>query len=369
MRLGEAFDVLGVPESATIDEVRAAHRKRAKETHPDAGGSAREFIQVQAAYEILCGFFQADSGDPSIDVPEELRAIIDDLVRSFRQYSAKSETLCDEAFDAFDKSIREHIQMASRGDLKHFSDTFRSGWNTLITNLFQGFNTQSRELVRKYESWFDHTMEDTFEEMYKAELKGYRSSPRFYVYGVALFAVGVWIAVAGNFQPTFLGYVERAVAAIAPLAALPFVYWIDCYNRKKSPAEVRTLSIAVFHLDSGAEFQGSAALKQGTRNTVTAGLAGAAIGDLISRGIGVPFVGLAAGLVVGGVVDRIAHPTATIRSAILAEYEQLMEFARPQITAYVVEHNRKLMNDIQADIERSYKDGVRKTVLMLAAQN
>ncbi len=36
-------------------QLTQAYRRRARETHPDAGGSEREFIQVQQAYERLQG--------------------------------------------------------------------------------------------------------------------------------------------------------------------------------------------------------------------------------------------------------------------------------------------------------------------------
>lgn len=47
------YEVLGVPASATADEVRRAFRRRMRETHPDAGGSAAEFTAVQAAWAVL----------------------------------------------------------------------------------------------------------------------------------------------------------------------------------------------------------------------------------------------------------------------------------------------------------------------------
>jgi len=45
--------VLGVDRGAGEDEVRRAYRQRAKEVHPDQGGSRREFRIVKAAYEEL----------------------------------------------------------------------------------------------------------------------------------------------------------------------------------------------------------------------------------------------------------------------------------------------------------------------------
>jgi hypothetical protein len=45
------WTVLGVSPQASDDEVRAAYRALARQTHPDAGGEQDAFVRVQAAYE------------------------------------------------------------------------------------------------------------------------------------------------------------------------------------------------------------------------------------------------------------------------------------------------------------------------------
>lgn len=47
------YEVLGVAATATDDELRKAYRRRLRETHPDAGGSAAQFHAVQAAWELV----------------------------------------------------------------------------------------------------------------------------------------------------------------------------------------------------------------------------------------------------------------------------------------------------------------------------
>ena len=44
------YEVLGIEPG---DDVKAAYRKRARETHPDRGGSAEEFEIVHRAYKLL----------------------------------------------------------------------------------------------------------------------------------------------------------------------------------------------------------------------------------------------------------------------------------------------------------------------------
>jgi len=48
----QAFAALGLPDTATPDEVRAKWRKLCMIHHPDRGGNAAEFNTVRQAYKI-----------------------------------------------------------------------------------------------------------------------------------------------------------------------------------------------------------------------------------------------------------------------------------------------------------------------------
>ncbi len=48
-----AWSVLGLSPGSSPDELKQAYRKRALETHPDQGGDAERFQQVQRAYDRL----------------------------------------------------------------------------------------------------------------------------------------------------------------------------------------------------------------------------------------------------------------------------------------------------------------------------
>lgn len=52
------YDVLGLPASATADEIKSAYRRLARSCHPDVrasggGAAAEEFMRVHAAYSTL----------------------------------------------------------------------------------------------------------------------------------------------------------------------------------------------------------------------------------------------------------------------------------------------------------------------------
>lgn len=51
------YDVLGVNQSATQDQIKLAYRKLSKQHHPDISGGSKEseriFLEVQEAYKVL----------------------------------------------------------------------------------------------------------------------------------------------------------------------------------------------------------------------------------------------------------------------------------------------------------------------------
>jgi len=47
------YKILGVDKNASVDVVKSAHRKLVKQHHPDTGGDAEKFKEIQEAYEVL----------------------------------------------------------------------------------------------------------------------------------------------------------------------------------------------------------------------------------------------------------------------------------------------------------------------------
>lgn len=47
------YKTLGVPRTATADEIKSAYRKLARVYHPDAGGDEEKFKEINEAYEVL----------------------------------------------------------------------------------------------------------------------------------------------------------------------------------------------------------------------------------------------------------------------------------------------------------------------------
>jgi len=53
MSMENFYEVLGVTENATQDEIKKAYRKKAVEHHPDKGGSEDEFKKISQAYDTI----------------------------------------------------------------------------------------------------------------------------------------------------------------------------------------------------------------------------------------------------------------------------------------------------------------------------
>jgi curved DNA-binding protein CbpA len=63
------FDILGIDPDANEEEVKRAYRRRAKETHPDRGGSAEGFLLVRTAYEeIKAGYRTGEWESEHVDI-------------------------------------------------------------------------------------------------------------------------------------------------------------------------------------------------------------------------------------------------------------------------------------------------------------
>ncbi len=274
--------------------------------------------------------------------------------------------MCSNAFSAFNNKMGDAITSGDRYDLQKFGEVFRTEWNKLVLDLFQHFNNNCRETIHKYEGWFHKTMEPTFEENYKRQLRSFARSPAFYVYGAILLALGSLLAGWIYHSELSESIPSLILIGTTPLALLPGAYWLDCRRSRKTPADVHeTLSVDLFKIDPNAEFQGSAILKQSSAYTAAAGWGGFAIGDFI--GGGHPIIGAIVGLVVGEVVGRIKNPTEKMRKMILDQFNQFVSIAQPEVTKYVTDSHKKLMEDIQNQVRANYQRGVKQTVLLIAS--
>ena len=53
MNIDNYYQILGVDETSTQDEIKKVYRKLAKENHPDVGGDEEKFKKIAQAYDVL----------------------------------------------------------------------------------------------------------------------------------------------------------------------------------------------------------------------------------------------------------------------------------------------------------------------------
>jgi ferredoxin len=94
------FDVLGIGPDADDAEIDRAYRRRVKESHPDHGGSAREFQLVRTAYNDL-------KERDSVTDHDDGRDIVDDQQEGSRVEYLNYEVLDDHGWNLDDDGLFE----------------------------------------------------------------------------------------------------------------------------------------------------------------------------------------------------------------------------------------------------------------------
>ena len=63
INIEEAYDILGVPQSASLDEIRSAHKRLIQKVHPDRGGSPYLAAKINKAKDIIMTHLK-NNGNP-----------------------------------------------------------------------------------------------------------------------------------------------------------------------------------------------------------------------------------------------------------------------------------------------------------------
>ena len=110
---------LGILRTASAEEVKKAHRRKVKETHPDKqGGSKEKFAKVQRAYLVLSNAAKRQkydtTGDEEADRPDNIEAQAREIVAHMLQNAiqASGQTIFrEDIFAGFrEKSVKPAIR-------------------------------------------------------------------------------------------------------------------------------------------------------------------------------------------------------------------------------------------------------------------
>ncbi len=103
------YEQLGVDRNATPDQIKRAYRSKARNAHPDKGGSASEFAPIAAAYEVLMDperrlLYDTTGTDTKRPIEMEIQ---NTLLRAFSQ--ALSYPDCEEIVEAVRGAIEHEV--------------------------------------------------------------------------------------------------------------------------------------------------------------------------------------------------------------------------------------------------------------------
>jgi DnaJ-domain-containing protein 1 len=386
MTLSEAYRILGLSTDATLAEVKTAYRRRVADAHPDRGGTAAEFIKVRAAYEILSGFLRdttprvaagAAAGAPraagterraaeeeeEVPIPEDLRAVIDQIVWDFREHQRWAETEALRQLGVLEKHMSEYIQRATRAELRQFSDAFRASWNAILRAFLEKCNTRSDEILQRYESWYTQSTQAVFDDLYRKDLWSFAWRRRFWeVFAVLGAIAGALTVVIG------WGASRRWISVAVLLAAVGVsfgAYWYSAWRKRQVRDKTEPLSVIPFQLPEDGRFATESKLRSGRRTTAAFGMAGLFLGSAAAGGFAVPAVAAVAGTALGSAFDRLINPTGRMREGMQADLTRFMASARPQVVRHVLDVHEELLAEVQIKITESYQDRVRSAVKLL----
>jgi curved DNA-binding protein CbpA len=118
------YDILGVPRTATQEEIKNAYRKMSKITHPDAGGATDEFTKCCAAYETLSDPDRRARYDTTGDVDDlqpidaEARDFVAGVIATGIEQIAMDQRLVESIPSEFWSMVRRAITEEDRANNK-----------------------------------------------------------------------------------------------------------------------------------------------------------------------------------------------------------------------------------------------------------
>ena len=78
--MSSLYKILGIKNTASLEQIKKAHRKKVKKHHPDIGGDPELFRQIQEAYDILSDPEKRKAYDITGTVTNELNYDLQDAV-------------------------------------------------------------------------------------------------------------------------------------------------------------------------------------------------------------------------------------------------------------------------------------------------
>ncbi len=166
MTISEAYSVLGLQRGAPSDAIKKAYRKRAFDTHPDRGGNPTDFLRVQAAFEVLNGFIQANGADEE-PIDSLLTERLDDIDVAFEQLYREAESFIDGTLVEFDNATISRINSyRSHAELRNNAQkdvTFL--WTTAVEKITNFIELKVNSIADAHDNWLQDYLRPVIDQI------------------------------------------------------------------------------------------------------------------------------------------------------------------------------------------------------------
>jgi curved DNA-binding protein CbpA len=153
------YEVLRVARTATVAEIKRAHLRRVKETHPDKHGArkAEEFRQVQAAYEVLSNAARRERYDATGETGQRQCEAMGMLMKAWQQ-TVRASAVYDDLAARLRRELdlilsRTQVALDNAGaEVRKLEGVLsRTGGNSLLRDAVDAWLRSQREIVQRCE--------------------------------------------------------------------------------------------------------------------------------------------------------------------------------------------------------------------------
>lgn len=345
----QAFTILQIPSTSSIDEIRKAYRELAKLHHPDRGGRVEDFIRIRAAYEILKQHYKdTDSDEFDIPIPEELEKLIREIVAGFYSLQDNAQSRVRYEFRKLKSKCLSEIRESSISGLSDFDRRLQKRIKNTIHSCFDKTSEDLENLLKGYDIWFTEKFKETFDTLYNFQRTRFYRAKSFKEY--LMFS----IIIALIFSHITAWIIFFPVVLV--LMYIGYRYHLHSFKRNEFLLKVSSFEISTSQSDVVVE-----SMISKIRELKTLSIGSAYLGFRTGH----PIIG--AIVAIGSMVVNESR-SAQKKQELINATDSIIDGAENELVDHLNQHLHKLSKTINNDVEENYRSRNRNIVKLITQQ-